>query len=270
MFHTIAGAMDDYIAKSDWRCPLFQWFYPQIAQDLSDDSPCFLGSEAHMQHIFGRIKEARVFHRKNLRVKKSRWMSVWDSLAEFLPFWSIYCLILVWTCLKYNIVKQFTDLQTDEFQQFAEAVPNPAGEKDKQGEQSREVRHSNKEADNLRKKARNTLHLACIISINTFKRKLAAGLLSLVEPTRTRFGKMLVRLKTQLGSVDWWSNQAAGNEFVDELREILAKLRDPKFHGIVSFGSADLYADGADAGKREADMKLGDHLWKTTMQVCGV
>ena len=109
-FHTVAGAMEDYISSSTWQCPLFQFFYIHIARDLQDDSPSVLGTIAHMKHIFSRISEARVFTRKNMRVKKARWMSIWDSLAEFLPFWSIYAMILVWTCLKYKLISNIQDV----------------------------------------------------------------------------------------------------------------------------------------------------------------
>jgi hypothetical protein len=188
--------MDDYVASSDYRCPLFQFFYEWICEDFDLLSSANLGTIEHMKFVFSLIKSAKVFRGKNMKVKKSRWMSVWDSLDVFMKHWSIYALILAWVCIRYGIVKSLDELLQGPVFTPAVASPEPepaASAKAKSApisEPSREVRHSNKEADNMRQKARNTLHLCALIVCNRFKRGLAVGLKELMQVCRIRFKMM--------------------------------------------------------------------------------
>ena len=94
-----------------------------MAEDAYDNSASVLGTEWHLKKMFQRIPEAKLFHNKGKRVKKSRWMSVWDALEIFLPYWTIFCLVLVWTCQKYGILKAISDLPQND--SFNAAAPNP-------------------------------------------------------------------------------------------------------------------------------------------------
>jgi hypothetical protein len=179
-FQTMAQGMADYVSCSTWCDPLFQHFYEWIAEDLEDTAPSTFRSAEHLQKIWALLPKARVFTRKGIRVKKARWMSIWDSLEEFLPWWSCYALVSTWVCIRYGLIRGLQDLPFNEGDDLLPAAPQARDDEKPEDEarpQSKEVRHSNDEVAKMRSRARNTLHLACLILCCRLKRHLVAALL---------------------------------------------------------------------------------------------
>ena len=59
-----------------------------------------------------------------------------------------------------------------------------------------------------------------MILANGFKRNLAAGMLLVITPSRTQFGKMLVALKTRKGALNYWERVTFGDTVFEELVQI--------------------------------------------------
>ena len=268
-FHTVKGSMEHYIAGATWECPLFRFFYEGMAEDAYDNSASVLGTEWHLKKMFQRIPEAKLFHNKGKRVKKSRWMSVWDALEIFLPYWTIFCLVLVWTCQKYGILKAISDLPQND--SFNAAAPNPEPEcrpNDPMHQKSKEVRHSNAEIESMRKRARNTLHLVCMILCSRLKKRMAVILLLLVSPCRTYFKKMVTMCKTQSGGKMHWVSLAKGTDIIQEIHDILAVLGDPEMYRKAWFLPASRFSNSEDPEVQE-DKELAKLMYTATVHLIG-
>lgn len=223
-FSTLRGALDTYVANHTWRCPLFAFFYERIAKDFQDCPAGAYGSAEHMEATFARLKTAKVFFAKGVRVKMARWMSIWDSWDEFKMFSGVFTLVLAYACLRHGIVKNRQDLQ-----KIANSTAAPATARGPTSSRAtgsgasasvapapsapprQEVRHSNKDVASLREKAANTLHLALLIQANTTKYSMMQAMSFIVAPVRRRFGQMIVMQKTQKGCVDFWVDAARGD-----------------------------------------------------------
>ena len=69
-FHTVAKGLDDYLAGATWRCPLFQYLYEWIAEDIGETSSAEFGDPSHLKKVFAAVDKARAFIRTGTRVKK--------------------------------------------------------------------------------------------------------------------------------------------------------------------------------------------------------
>ena len=213
---------------------IFQRFHEEVCAGANTLGDPDYGTPQHMERTHSQIQSASVFQLKGTRVKLSRWWSLWDSLEQFLPHWSVYSMILCYICLRKGVVKKLSDLpvmQADVTYFKEAAVPEdasavvPHAAPDDANAPRPEVRRSNDSVTKLRPKSKHTLHLACIVLASPLKRKVAAGLLHLVRPTRQRFGEMVVALGSQLGAVKWWPCEAAGTDAEQELLSLVQTLR---------------------------------------------
>lgn len=264
-FQTAKDAMSEYLAESSPECPLFLCMYEWLARDLGEDGPAHFGLKSHLTSVWARISDADVFRRKGFRVKLSRWMSVWDSLAVFLDSWSAFYLVLTYMCLKNGIIKSVADMQMykDEWVLAdGEEAPAPAAHN---RPQNREVRHSNGELAKLRQKSRNTLHLATMILGSAFKRSVVVGMLCVVQAFRKNFGLVVQAMKSQRSAIDYWSLHVSGD--VSELCEMLDVLFHPAHFDKVGFLGAEWYTDDEQGPEVASDMKLAQVLFQPVIQV---
>ena len=260
-YQTIKAAMATYMAMCTCSCQLFAWFYQNISLDFNVFSHQEFGQRGHMQRVFQMIPSAEGFLKKGLHVKLSRWMSLWDSLEWLIKFWYAYGLILHWILICTGIVKKREDLPA--FSGFLRVVPaGPAdGADPDERAGAREVRNSNAEAERMRKKAHNQLHMAAMVCASDLKRNLMQGLLFIMRPVRLNFGHMLTALKTRRGAKAWWSLRASGRIVGEEIVEIWSCLANAEQLRACRFLSMeDFFAENDDSV--EADRELATHLFR--------
>ena len=229
-----------------------------------------------MEMVFEKLVHAKVFLVKGVKVKLSRWMTIWDAWCDFRPYKTCYLLVLTWICLKQNFIKRIDDIipflnaiKTDvaatvlpHFVSVLDTTPVPEAAPAK-----KEVRLPDKDVKQKREKAKNTLHLALVILCDPIKSRIMDGLYLIVRDMRVRFGQAIQSFNDLEKSMEWCINNAAGKDIVVTIRDIVSSLDSGTDRDRIGFLAPDDYTNWRMTHLVGMDQTVSLCLWNAQLNL---
>lgn len=202
---------------------LFMLLCEDIARDLGMHRPVSLGSLEHEAEVRDRALRHLQELKKGQKVKISRWFSFFDVAAELEKKWHLVLWLLVFVGIQN---KWFSNVMAsplgDRFQRnsggqngaaTSSAPSEQAFSVNATGQAPPTVRHSDMLVEEMRRSAKNQLHLAASILGRRKTRDNMVMLLAIAAPSREAFGKMIVCQKTRRGGAEWGVLMARGTSW---------------------------------------------------------
>ncbi|CAJ1383946.1 unnamed protein product [Effrenium voratum] len=209
------------------------------------------------------MKSCPFFNKKGNLVKSCRWFSIFDSLADYLPYWFVLSVQLVHLCLRKHIVRSMEELHMCMAQNIATARAAAAASEGhavaSEGAASRMMKHGAAEQLSFLKKMTGNLHVATCVSMSRFNKRLATVLLHAVAPVRESHGIAQKQFSTRRGGMERQVQMAAG-QWVQEVVSIAKTTVDHKKLESMGFRASPYEATGdvleEDEGQQLAEFAL--------------
>lgn len=171
---------------------LFQRHLGDIAQEVGATHR--LAEPNLAKELFDSIPEA--LKRMSTKVSQNRWFGIFQSVEEFLPWWS-----------RRYVVLAYLGLQEGLYRATGMPIMTKMCLKDRNNEDAPQAstRHEGLDIQKLRRACHNTLHLACVFLGDPEIRDTIRGICHLVRPLRAEFQAAHLAIRSTSKAAKWYS-----------------------------------------------------------------
>ena len=282
-----------FVTSNDATSPLFLAAFDHLCQ-AADNFPDDYGSLRHREEMWARLANSPHLRRKGVHCRVGRWYHVLDAcddtdahLPELLVFLS-YIGIKdgYWATLETSPIgmhhKPAIMPAADVVLPTAGAVGACSGSASSGSAGASHsaaaampssssarvpVALSNTEIDDLRKKAKNSMDLACRILANTFHYRILQGVRAISQPFRATFARAQTMLKTRRSTLQHFEEKASRCRLEDDLLQSMRIFRGGELK--LRLGFLDVDTPCPAQSMVSEDQSVGQLLFDFACRLCG-
>lgn len=275
-FSTLCKAAQVYLARSNWRCPAFQYFYERICRARGWCEADFATQE-HMERAHTMLKSSAVLKSKGAHVKLGRWFcysSVAETKADTALEMALFLFYLgfrekwwasIDTCPLFRSGGSATTAEENREREEANAAGEGASSSSAAAQGP--VKLSNAEVDKKADKCKNKLDLVFRLAADHQSYRQMQITRVALGPLDKCFGTWQSECKTIRGNIEvhlGWATKASTTKCMQATLDLLKDIK-----ALQCLDLADLEQLGAGEGDAELDAKITQSFFLCVVSLCG-